>query len=110
MTNRLYKAIRSILDEDVLEDRSEYDTDQLMTMYDLTLDETTDLSNWIKGYMDLPVNFSKANPTVIQEYFEEADHNDWDGWDERHKATLYLLVQDLQRWVRSCKDQPYPNS
>lgn len=98
---RLYDE--QIVDYNVLEDRREYDVDMLKTMYSLTDDEAQDLYYLIQRNFDqgLTVDVSKEPADRIKEYFVEAEHNDYEGWNGHDKVVMLKVVDDLRRWLKN---------
>jgi hypothetical protein len=100
-----YQAFMTIIDADVIEDRREYDVQMLMSAYAMTFDEATDLYALIQAFFEPHANavIEEMDAGIVREYLVEAEHSDWDGWDERHKATLMLLIHDIRLYVSVSK-------
>jgi len=97
------EKLRDIYDEIVdlgyLEDRREYDQEELQRSYQLTPIEADDL-HWM-----IQRNFQEFNAVKLEdipaeefkEHFMEAQHNNWDGWDEEHiRLNFDRLLDDLK--------------
>lgn len=103
----------------VLEDRTEYDWNDLREAYDLTDQETDDLLKLVKDpdvgdvtnrcvekrYEQTTGEAIKliekyADPTTA-EYFVEGNHSGWDGWTQEMMPSVLSVIHDLALWLDS---------
>lgn len=109
---RIYEVMTSIIDDDVLEDRREYTPDMLMNMYSLTPEEAAQLHSWIDEQFKPPHVTNDLNYARLYfQMIDEAEHQNFDGWDDTAKGVIYLFLTDIRRAVRvSQKPTPTPNT
>jgi hypothetical protein len=100
----IHHTLRDLFDEiknsHEFEDRREYQPEDLQRMYGLSLLEAGDLYYLIQREFDPTI---QQNPSldnipaeVFKEYFLEAQHSNWDGWDDEHdRLTLDRVLDDL---------------
>lgn len=92
---KAYQIYRSWVDLGIDEDRMEY------TVEDIMLGEGIDEAT-AKIVKDITMCGWQLPPLeVVKEYFEESNHNGWDGWEPEQVAVIAQLYNDLNLYARS---------
>lgn len=107
----LYTTMMSIVDQDVLEDRREYTAEDLMNMYVLMPEEAAQLHSWIDEQFRTPPKMATdlARAYIFMQMVDEAEHQNFDGWDDMAKGVIYLFLTDIRRAVR-VSQEPTPTT
>lgn len=86
---------KDIVDHDLLDDRFEYDPDELAMSYALDKDDSMVLWLAIQGTQDPDRSIDQQRPEAIIEALVEADHQDLDGWTDDHKVVIRAFMSDI---------------
>jgi hypothetical protein len=94
-----------IIDEGNLDDRREYQPEDLAKMYQLTVAESEDLHYLIQRIFDPSVQrIEDCSSEIVKEAIVESLHSSLDGWDNEHDRTVILrFVDDLTRYAKAAK-------
>jgi hypothetical protein len=97
--NGVYNVFESIKDDGTLEDRSEYQPEDLAAMYGLGPTGATNLYRLIQGTFATDTSpWDSLDPVVLKrDVMDEAIHQGLDGWEPHEKVIIELFLQDLQR-------------
>lgn len=107
MAKNVYDVLDEIETQGHLEDRREYETDQLKDMYDLTDQEAEDLHYLIRRQFDptyeRPYDHLRKYPKEwVIEYIVESIHSSFDGWDEPHdRVVIERFLDDMMLYLRN---------
>lgn len=101
MMAHLRSILEQMRDTGVLEDRREYTREDLQKMYVLSDADSNDLYSFVQEQFEsgLP-DLDKIPAEVVKEYLEESIHGDWEGFQEKHKDALDLMITDLRRYAK----------
>jgi hypothetical protein len=92
-------------DDYVIEDRREYEKDQLQKMYNLTETEADQLYRLVQGEFTDKTSLYRSNWTETQQNMEDAVllaetisesiHQGYDGWSDEEKVVIQLYLNDI---------------
>lgn len=102
MATNVRDLFDQIVQDNLLEDRREYSEGMLARMYSLSSTEAEDLYYLIQREFDptLKDKLEDIPAEVFKEYFLEAQHGSWDGWDEEHiRLAFDRLLDDLRLYA-----------
>ena len=80
-------------DDDVLEDRREYDKEMIRTGYDLNKYDGEMLYNLIQG--NFRPNWDKYTAKEVYDMIGEAEHEGFDGWSESDRVVIMAFLADI---------------
>ena len=100
---KVYKIWNDLLDDEpIMNDRREYEPDQLERMYDLTEYDAALLAVLIKGHFEPGVySLSDLDPTEVVDMIGESEHEGFDGWSESDKVVIIAFLYDIVSAVKS---------
>lgn len=104
--NKVYTIWNQLLEqESILEDRREYEVDQLVHMYELSKEEGVQLHALIQGLFRPGVTVHDDIPEeVYKEYFMDSIYNNWEGFSQSEIIALTIMMFDMQLYFRDqCK-------
>ncbi len=97
---KAYEAWRRIMDEDVLEDRREYEIDQLETMYGLDNEDAGQLHILIQDSFE-PRGWATEPAQDLKDMLGEAEHEGFDGWSDSDRFVIMAFLADISKALRS---------
>jgi len=98
-------------DENALEDRREYDADQLSKMYGLSEQGGIELADLIRGHFEPGPSWYNSQPTTkLGSILTEAIHNSQDGWPDWKKVIIEQYLNDLSVAAHYEKRDELPDS
>ena len=102
MTNHVYNTWNHLLEHEVeLEDRREYEVDQLADMYEMSTEEAVQLQALIQGLFRPGVTpLDEIDQEVYKEYIQDSVHNSWEGFSKAEVVALTVMLFDLQLYFR----------
>ena len=110
-TERVSDVFMSILDDDVLEDRREYQPKDHSKMYGLDKTESEELFRLVQQEFDpttkVPNKILDVRPEVLRDYFEAWLYDCRDGWSNQEQLTILQLFRDIQI-AYEVTDKDYP--
>ncbi len=101
MTNlkELSELLQELEDQDLMEDRSEYDVEDLMKAYDLDHHDASTLYLCIRGRTigsehDM-YRLDKDHSKALLEAIQESIHQWHDGWEDEEKIIIEAFLSDI---------------
>lgn len=82
-----------------LEDRREYDVEQLARMYAFTEIEATDLEQRIQRDFLRAPQLSDISAEVFKEYVLESQHSNWEGFTDAQRIAIEAMLEDLRLYA-----------
>jgi len=89
-----YKIYREIIDKYQVNDRREYDEDQLETMYGLGKEGSKHLWLLIQSVTNDDYVIGNKDPVKVTECLAEAVHEGLEGWSDPDKAVILAFLAD----------------
>ncbi len=105
---KVLQILNDFHDNDLLDDRREYDVEEFERSYpELSREQATYLNEMVQSYFEPNVGslyrsqWSDGNARVLAETITEAIHQDFDGWSGGEKVIIRLFLHDLGRAVKA---------
>jgi len=96
--NKVWQTYQDILDNDLLEDRREYSTDDYITSYEMTREEADYLDRLVQAHFDAEAVEPYGAPE-LGETVTESIHQGFDGWSDGEKAVIQTYLNDIGKAI-----------
>ncbi len=100
----LGRVWRSMIDQDLIDDRREYDIDMLQKMYVLNKDDAKVLYLAIQGITDPRRSYHQGGAHVFLEMVQEAIHQGLDGWSDHDQMVIVAFLSDIGWGINHSQD------
>lgn len=107
-TEKVSDVFMSMLNEDLVEDRREYQPEDHSKMYGLNRPESEELFQLIQERFDPdvpdPSEVHDVPPGHLHEYLVEYPGSAIDGWSNQEQLIILELFRDIVRFSKNCPD------